>query len=154
MPDRGARSGPCLAAGLLLGLVLAGPARPVGAQGQGLASCAPLQGTTSYSACVNNSLTRQREALFTSPIQSTRTVVRPPFSSRDGALQLPSEAGTLADQASQGASAAQRDSDVRTNALRDQIQRDLQSGPLAPPPLRPIGPAPLSLSPVAPMRIP
>lgn len=123
--------------------LVTGLSLPAAAQQPG--PCAPLQGTGSYSQCINDQLTRQRQDLMRdrSPdprATSPRPVPRPDALANAPEREAPDYRDSLTERGNRDMEAAQRNSDYRTNQLRQQIQRDLNTGPLAPPPLRPIRP--------------
>ncbi len=106
------------------------------AAAQDVAVCAPLEGAA-RSQCINSQLSSAvRPQLRPSPAPV------PPlnYSTTDPALRLPSDQGSLADQAVGGLDAARQNSDLRSNLLQQQIRRDLSTGPGAAPPMRPVAP--------------
>ena len=137
MPDGGRPPrGAGLGAVLLLGLVLAGGA----AGAQGLAGCAPLQGTPSYQPCVADQQRLQRQDLLAGPRASPRPTARPDYLFTDPDPALPPLDEDWTGKAARDVDAAQSNSTLRSNALRQQIQRDLRNGIGAAPPLRPVAP--------------
>lgn len=106
------------------------------AAAQDVAVCAPLQGAA-HSQCINDQLGR---GVVSSPRPSPRPVPPVAYPTQDPTLRLPSAQGSLADQTARDLEAAQRDSVLRNNLLRQQIQKDLTSGPHGVPPLRPVAP--------------
>ncbi|MEM8731643.1 MAG: hypothetical protein AAGF79_17180 [Pseudomonadota bacterium] len=142
--------------------VLAVTAAPVLAQTTGLSVCAPLMGTASYSACVNDQQALGRaDARATGTLRAVpRPVTRPEYlmTTPDltdqlqknplAAAPFPGGAASSSSQAAtDGMATAQRNSDLRSNLLRQQVTRDLSVGPRPPQTLGP-------MRPVAPMTFP
>lgn len=150
--------------GLALHVVLIAGLLMVSAGGAAAQVCAPLQGTASYSQCINDQLTRMRTDPLvpppdprlreTTPTATIRPVPRPQivpqpdYLNTNPSLQVPTYDPSGAATAARNTDSAQRNSDLRTNLLRQQVQRDLITGPT-------IRTAPsMQIRPVAPMKIP
>ena len=106
----------------LIALVLACPGI---AAGQDLGVCAPLEGTGSYSQCINEQLTRQRKDLREdAPGRSPRPVQRPDFVITDPDLRVPDYRDTMTERTERDMEAARRNSDLRTRQLQQQIRKE------------------------------